>query len=206
MQNPDCPMDKACNRNKCFDPCVGVCGQSAECVVINHTPMCSCPDGMSGNAFTACYPVRGKFVDHLTTTGTFSHRAKNCFLTEETGTIYFADPERVEPCNPSPCGPNSRCQDFSGQAVCSCAPGYIGNPPACRPECLVNTDCPLNEACVNLKCRDPCPGSCGVSARCQVVNHNPICSCPPIFTGDPFVRCLPRRRCLSFCSNSKEAS
>lgn len=85
--------------------------------------------------------------------------------------------------------------------MCSCAPGYIGNPPACRPECIVNSDCPLNEACVNLKCRDPCPGSCGVSARCQVVNHNPICSCPSIFTGDPFVRCLPKRRCLLWLFN-----
>lgn len=62
VQNPDCPLDRACNRNKCFDPCTGVCGQNAECVVINHTPMCSCPDGMSGNAFTACFPVKGKLL------------------------------------------------------------------------------------------------------------------------------------------------
>lgn len=110
--------------------------------------------------------------------------------------IYIIDPVIVQPCNPSPCGPNSRCQDISGQAVCFCAPGYIGNPPACRPECIVNSDCSLNEACVNLKCRDPCPGSCGVSARCQVINHNPICSCPSAFIGDPFIRCLPRRKYL----------
>lgn len=57
VQNPDCPLDKACVRNKCFDPCIGVCGQNAKCTVINHTPMCACPDGMSGNAFAACYPV-----------------------------------------------------------------------------------------------------------------------------------------------------
>ncbi|KAK1117043.1 hypothetical protein K0M31_017090 [Melipona bicolor] len=80
---------------------------------------------MSGNAFTACFPVK--------------------------------EPEILQPCNPSPCGPNSRCQDISGQAVCSCVLGLHRNPPACRPECIVNSDCPLNEACVNLKCRDPCP-------------------------------------------------
>jgi len=57
VQNPDCPLDKACVRNKCFDPCIGVCGQNAKCTVINHTPMCACPDGMSGNAFAACYPI-----------------------------------------------------------------------------------------------------------------------------------------------------
>lgn len=39
------------------------------------------------------------------------------------------------------------------------------------------------------KCRDPCPGTCGVNARCQVINHNPICTCKAGFTGDPFVTC-----------------
>lgn len=36
---------------------------------------------------------------------------------------------------------------------------------------------------------DPCPGTCGFNARCQVINHNPICSCNPGYNGDPFVRC-----------------
>lgn len=31
---------------------------------------------------------------------------------------------------------------------------------------------------------------CGVNAQCQVVNHNPICSCYNGYTGDPFVRCF----------------
>lgn len=65
VQNPDCPLDKACVRNKCSDPCIGVCGQNAKCTVINHTPMCACPDGMSGNAFAACYSVvQGKSIDN----------------------------------------------------------------------------------------------------------------------------------------------
>lgn len=111
------------------------------------------------------------------------------------GNNALADPTVIEnPCNPSPCGPNSRCQSFNNQAVCTCISGFIGNPPACRPECVVNTDCALNEACINTKCGNPCLGACGISARCQVLNHNPICSCPPVFTGDPFVRCIPRRR------------
>lgn len=41
-----------------------------------------------------------------------------------------------------------------------------------------------------MKCKDPCPGTCGLHARCRVVNHNAICSCNPGFVGDPFVRCL----------------
>jgi hypothetical protein len=44
-------------------------------------------------------------------------------------------------------------------------------------------------ACVNLHCTDPCPGTCGIGARCAVINHNPICSCPTGDIGDPFVSC-----------------
>lgn len=65
----------------------------------------------------------------------------------------------------------------------------MGNPPTCRPECVVSSDCELSKACVNQKCRDPCPGSCGVRAECSVVNHNPICRCPQGLSGDPFAAC-----------------
>lgn len=96
-----------------------------------------------------------------------------------------------DPCQPSPCGPYSQCRVINGHAVCSCQANYIGSPPACRPECMVSADCPQNSACINQKCQDPCPGTCGINARCQVVNHNPICSCSPGYTGEPFVRCIP---------------
>lgn len=75
-------------------------------------------------------------------------------------------------------------------AVCTCQPGYVGAPPACRPECVVSSECPMNQACINQKCTNPCPGMCGTNAQCQVINHNPICTCNPGFTGDPFTRCL----------------
>lgn len=103
-------------------------------------------------------------------------------------------PTVQNPCNPTPCGPNSLCRAINGQAVCSCAPDYIGSPPNCRPECVVNNECQQNQACYKFKCTDPCPGTCGLGARCQVINHNPICSCPPGFTGDPFTRCTPLPR------------
>jgi hypothetical protein len=102
---------------------------------------------------------------------------------------FCSAPIETNPCQPSPCGPNSQCRQINGQAVCSCVPGYIGSPPTCRPECVTNNECPQNEACSNQKCRDPCPGTCGVNAKCQVINHNPICSCPPRYSGDPFIRC-----------------
>ena len=96
----------------------------------------------------------------------------------------------ANPCLPSPCGPNSVCRVVDSHAVCSCQPGCVGSPPTCRPQCVVSSDCPQNLACINQKCQDPCPGTCGFNARCQVVNHNPICTCAAGFTGDPFARCL----------------
>lgn len=100
----------------------------------------------------------------------------------------------TQPCTPSPCGPNSRCREINNQPVCTCIDGYLGSPPTCRPECIVSTDCSPNEACSNQKCRDPCQGTCGIAAQCQVINHNPICSCRDRFTGDPFVQCTPIRK------------
>lgn len=93
------------------------------------------------------------------------------------------------PCDPSPCGPNSQCKDINHYAVCSCLSGYIGSPPTCRPECVTSSECLLNQACTNQKCINPCLGTCGIAADCQVINHNPVCRCRPRYTGNPFVAC-----------------
>jgi hypothetical protein len=93
----------------------------------------------------------------------------------------------------------------NNHAVCSCQKNYIGSPPSCRPECVVSSDCSLDKACLNQKCQDPCPGTCGVNARCNVNNHNPICSCSPGFVGDPFIRCVPEESklvCRAGCFRS----
>lgn len=147
--------------NKCKDPCPGVCGLNAECRVQNHSPICLCLEGYGGD------PTRG-----CTFQETLTERPKD-----------FG-------CSPSPCGPNSICREVNGHPVCSCEQGYIGTPPSCRPECVVSSECSQDRACVNQKCIDPCAGTCGTNARCQVVNHSPICSCSSGFTGDPFIRCV----------------
>lgn len=95
-------------------------------------------------------------------------------------------PRQPVPCVPSPCGANAECRVVDDRAVCSCLSGMYGAPPNCRPECVIDQDCPLSLACVGNKCRDPCVGSCGFNALCNVVNHRPICSCPTGFEGDPF--------------------
>lgn len=105
---------------------------------------------------------------------------------------YFkaAEPPRpTNPCEPSPCGPNAQCLVVNDQPSCSCLPTFIGTPPSCRPECVANNECSNNLACINQRCQDPCPGSCGQDAECRVVSHTPICLCITGYTGDPFIRC-----------------
>lgn len=98
-------------------------------------------------------------------------------------------PEPVNPCIPSPCGPYAHCQVRGSTPSCSCLPSYIGIPPNCRPECITNSECPSNRACVNQKCKDPCPGACAVNAECTVISHTPTCNCPSGYTGNPFAFC-----------------
>lgn len=165
--NSDCPADRACVNSKCVDVCSGVCGINAVCQVVNHGPVCVCPEGFTGDAFKSC--SRQQQIP------------PNQYL-----------PVPRNPCEPSPCGPNSRCLiSHEGNAACSCLPGFKGSPPVCQPECIVSSECPLQQACINQRCADPCPGTCGNSARCKVLNHNPICSCDPGYEGDPFVSCVP---------------
>lgn len=187
--NSDCPRDRACVRNKCEDPCLGTCASDAICNVVNHVPMCSCPPGYEGNAFAFCRPAIGIII--------FFHRfclicllARVFLISNDASTAELPS----NPCSPSPCGPNSQCRSNNGQAICSCVPGYLGNPPNCRPECIVSPECSPNEICTNQRCRNPCIGTCGLGARCTVANRNPICHCSEGFTGDPFVRCLPLRK------------
>jgi hypothetical protein len=39
------------------------------------------------------------------------------------------------------------------------------------------------------RCIDPCPGSCGHNAVCNVISHSPLCSCPQGLYGNPFEYC-----------------
>lgn len=98
-------------------------------------------------------------------------------------------PEKTNPCDPSPCGPYSTCRNVNGQAMCSCLIGYQGVPPSCRPECLIDSDCPTVKSCSNQKCINPCSGACGINAECRVHNHAAICYCRNGYSGNPFIQC-----------------
>ncbi|XP_065224570.1 uncharacterized protein LOC135848566 [Planococcus citri] len=108
-------------------------------------------------------------------------------------------------CIPSPCGPNSECKQKDNRAICSCKKNQLDSPSTCRFECVFNSECPQNKACIGKKCQDPCAGNgmCGknTSTTCEVENHVPICSCKPGLTGDPSIECvkeedLPKYRSL----------
>ena len=86
---------------------------------------------------------------------------------------------------------HSQCRVAHKQPVCSCQQNFIGSPPNCRPECVQNSECHSNLACVNFKCKSPCEGLCGVNAECSVIRHRGICQCVLKYTGDPFTQCLP---------------
>ena len=177
--NADCPSNKACQRLHCVDPCPGLCGVNAQCRVINHIATCTCNEGYEGDPFTSCRlrPKRKTFdvTKHLI--------SYNISVAIEP---VIAD----DPCDPNPCGPNSLPpRDIGGRCQCNCMPEMIGSPPNCRPECVINSDCPSDKACISRKCQDPCPGLCGQNAYCRVRNHIPICVCNQGYEGDPFSRC-----------------
>lgn len=71
----DCPRNRACSNQKCIDPCLGACGLSAQCSVINHNPVCSCFEQFIGDPFVQCIPQRKKnyfVVNDISRTTLFS--------------------------------------------------------------------------------------------------------------------------------------
>ena len=204
----DCPRNRACNQQKCIDPCPGSCGLGAECAVINHNPICSCPPRYTGNPFQNCVVEECKnyFSTRILLLQRFNYRPTLQNLPTFFHLFSVTDPKLPEnPCQPSPCGPNAQCRVLNNQPSCSCDPEFVGVPPRCRPECVSNSECPSNQACINQKCRDPCPGSCGSNTECNVISHTPMCSCAQKFTGNPFVQCSPmecKKKSTSFSTTN----
>ncbi|RXG57952.1 Slit-like protein 1 protein [Armadillidium vulgare] len=161
----DCPEFEACNLFQCINPCEGACGSGADCKVENHTPICSCPRGYTGDPFVSC---RAFTLDDL------------C---------------RDNPCGSNAeCHPG-KDRSGNDRPVCTCPRGYIGNPLiSCRKgECEVHDTCPDHQACYGYLCQSPCvteTGSvCGENADCKVKNHTPVCSCPRGYNGNPLEEC-----------------
>lgn len=61
----DCAINLACENTKCVDPCPNSCGQGTTCRVVNHSPICMCKLGYSGDPFTRCsFIPRKQNVSH----------------------------------------------------------------------------------------------------------------------------------------------
>ncbi len=218
----DCPTKLACLNNKCRDPCIGSCGLNAQCTVISHQPVCTCNSGFHGDPFSSCNPepqrkypatiwvlVCCMFVYWCI----FVHwcvlvPSPNTRVIRHCVNKFSAVPTSPpEPCIPSPCGPNAICKELHGAGSCTCTPGYFGDPYlGCRPECVQNSDCLWNKACVNNKCVDPCSGACGLNAECKVVHHSPSCFCFEGYTGNPLSACRkiplePSKACAFLCGD-----
>lgn len=99
--------------------------------------------------------------------------------------------ECTDPCSYTQCGMNALCRvDSSHKGRCHCPDTYFGNPMAVceRPQCVSDSECPHDLACVNQKCQSPC--ACAPNAMCNVIHHIPNCHCPPGYTGNPHDSCL----------------
>lgn len=168
--NTDCPKNKECRRDKCVNPCPGVCGQNAICNVTNHFPMCNCPQGQFGDPYVSCKP--------------------ECIINAECPKDKTCINNKcMNPCDGS-CGKNALCDVVNHSPTCYCPPGQFGDPfVECKAECMISKDCSDDKACLLYKCTDPCSGACGKNAMCNVVNHIPVCNCPPGILGDPFLEC-----------------
>lgn len=166
----DCSDKQACTRYRCRDPCPGACGINANCRVEKHHPVCTCEHSYTGNPILRCFPIPSPLPAN-------------------------------DPCWPSPCGINTQCRVMSGRAVCSCLPDFQGDPQlGCQPECVINSDCPLDQVCLDRHCRNPCAlgNLCGLNALCSCQYHTVLCSCPDQYMGNPFIQCTPKRKLLNF--------
>ncbi|CAD6236859.1 GSCOCG00008267001-RA-CDS, partial [Cotesia congregata] len=72
------------------NPCPGACGDMARCSVLNHSPVCSCPEGYTGDPSTQCTPAMPS----------------------------IPEPRPTNPCLPNPCGPNAQCRERNGAGAC----------------------------------------------------------------------------------------
>lgn len=176
--NLHCPDDTLCINHHCKDPCeIGICGTDADCRVVNHKPMCECPENYSGDPYVEC------ILNGMDANKTSSVHAKY----EQTSDFM--------PCDPNPCAgiENAMCIEQNDMGTCVCLPNFYGDPEkdgGCMPKCKEYTDCPSNQACIQSECHDPCEDVCPDSADCHITaNRMAKCVCKVGFTGDAYRNC-----------------
>ncbi|XP_043283202.1 neurogenic locus notch homolog protein 3 [Venturia canescens] len=207
------------------------CGTNAKCSMSEGRPVCSCLNLHMGDPLVSCHRVECQINEDCPSTRVCSpsntcvdpciglcgtnarcevnQHIANCacapgYVGDPFTHCHVEDPQAA--CKPSPCGVNTKCEVVDRVAVCSCLPGYLGSPLAgCRHECESDSECSAHLSCSpNFRCESPC-NKCGEGANCDVVNHQPKCSCPRNWLGNPYTRCHPECTHHSECSGSKPA-
>lgn len=163
-----------------MSPCLSgevVCGRDAECTVAFHEARCTCPPGTQGNAQVACISA-------------VCHYNEDCAPNEACDRL-----NRVcrPVCSEDTCADRANCVAENHEPKCTCFPGTSGNPyvectgvtDVVRPECVSDSECPVEFACINTKCQNPCltQNMCSGDQQCRLLNTAPlrtmICECPP---------------------------
>lgn len=90
------------------------CGENALCTLVASRPVCSCPRGYYGDPIYLC--KRAECLDTSDCPGHLSCINEKC----------------SDPCQGT-CGTSANCETRNHVPVCSCPPGYTGNPfTSCR--------------------------------------------------------------------------
>ncbi|XP_019877759.1 slit homolog 1 protein isoform X2 [Aethina tumida] len=138
------------------------CGHNAQCSVVGGRPVCSCLRGYSGDPISSC--VRSECLDNSECRGHQTCRNGKC----------------VNVCD-GVCGDNANCDSRNHVPVCSCPPGFTGDP---------------FSRCRRFDPAELChPSPCGPNTNCEVVNGVPTCRCLPGYHGSPIAGC--RHECES---------
>merc|ERR1712004_171305 len=225
-RDPDCSSGNICQNYQCVprpDPCDPTpCGRNTQCNVNRQgNPVCTCNDGFepAPDTITGCSRIVVRTPPPDPCDPSPCGPNTRCDVNFGGNPVckclsgYVPNPdtisgckEKPDPCNPSPCGTNAECIPSGDNANCKCPPGHQGDPFVfCKKgECEYDHDCSSQLACFDFKCRDPCIGTCGQLAECQVRDHRPICSCPQGYTGDPLTAC--KRRTVVGAKQSRPKS
>lgn len=183
LRDTQCTTNHACNTQvgACADPCEFKniqCDQGKRCEVRRHRPVCVCKHGFviseTGEMSCGPNPIECRVDDECASnTACISGRC-------------------VSPCagsrNPCASSPGKTCQVLDHKAVCVC----LDDCQASVSICLRDRGCPVNMACVNYQCKNPCENfSCPDNRPCYVEDHKAVCKfCPPGFVVSPQYGCV----------------
>ncbi|KAK0166733.1 hypothetical protein PV327_004222 [Microctonus hyperodae] len=154
------------------------CGINAKCSMTDGRAVCSCLNLHIGDPLIHCHRVECQIPEDCPSTQICSNN--HC----------------VNACD-GVCGINAHCDAKNHVPICSCPPGYSGDP---FKSCYIAD--PLH-LITEAACK---PSPCGVNTKCEVIREVPVCSCLPGYRGSPLVGCRHECENDSDCSSHLSCS